>query len=74
MVTELRRHPAEGSEDGRVLRRQHDGDPGDVQARGGTVHRDVPPQGVLALVHGRGNGALVGFLFPPVLVAAHELD
>merc|ERR1712182_5648 len=35
------RHPPEGLEDGRVLRRQHDGDPGDVQARGGTVHRDV---------------------------------
>merc|ERR1712094_112543 len=50
------RHPAEGLEDGRVLRRQHDGDPGDVQARGGTVHRHVPPQGVLALVHGRGHG------------------
>merc|ERR1712224_584424 len=33
------RHPAEGLEDGRVLCRQHDGDPGDVQARGGTVHR-----------------------------------
>merc|ERR1712182_179309 len=48
------RHPAEGVEDGRLLRRQHNGDPGDVQACGGAVHWDVPPQGLLALVHGRG--------------------
>ena len=31
------RHPAEGPEDGGVLRRQHDCHPGDVQARGGAV-------------------------------------
>merc|ERR1711924_544557 len=48
------RHPAEGLEDGRVLRRQHDGHPGNVQARGRAVHGNVPPQGILALVHGRG--------------------
>merc|ERR1711924_585908 len=47
------RYSAEGSEDGRVLRRQHDGDPGDVQARCRAVHWNVP-QGLLALVHGRG--------------------
>ena len=35
------RHPAEGIEDGRVLRRQHDGDSGDVQARCRAVHRLV---------------------------------
>merc|ERR1712078_241142 len=50
------RHPAEGVEDGRVLRWEHNGDSGDVQARCGAVHGYVPPQGVLALVHGRGNG------------------
>ena len=35
------RYPAEGVEDGRVLRRQHDGDSGDVQARCRAVHRLV---------------------------------
>merc|ERR1712100_689502 len=45
-----------GSEDGRVLRWEHDGDPGDVQARCRAVHRHVPPQGLLALVHRRGDG------------------
>ena len=66
LIDEVRhlRHPPEGSEDGRVLRRQHDGDPGDVQARCRAVHRHVPPQGFLALVHGRGDGPLsISLLF-----------
>merc|ERR1712224_1174115 len=48
------RHSSEGVEDGRVLRRQHDGDPGDVQARGGAVHGYVPPQVFLHWYTGEG--------------------
>ncbi|KAF8300112.1 hypothetical protein TcBrA4_0052950 [Trypanosoma cruzi] len=50
------RHPAQGPQDGRHLCRQQHLHPGDVSPRGRAVHGDVPPQGVLALVHGRGNG------------------
>merc|ERR1712060_936883 len=50
------RHPPEGPQDGRRLRWQLDGHPGDVQARGRVLHGHVPTQGFPALVHGGGYG------------------
>ena len=48
--------PPEGPQDGDDVHRQHDGRPGDVEARRRAVHGHVPPQGVPPLVHGRGHG------------------
>merc|ERR1712094_106623 len=48
------RYPAEGSEDGGLLRREHDGDPGDVQACCGAVHRDVRRKAFLHWYTGEG--------------------
>uniref|UniRef100_A0A804LBY6 Tubulin/FtsZ GTPase domain-containing protein n=1 Tax=Zea mays TaxID=4577 RepID=A0A804LBY6_MAIZE len=50
------RHPAHGAEDGVHLHRQLHLHPGDVPARERAVHRHVPQEGLLALVHGGGHG------------------
>jgi hypothetical protein len=50
------RHPAKGPQDGGHLHRQLHRHPRDVQAHRRAVHGDVPPQGLLALVHRRGHG------------------
>merc|ERR1712129_530650 len=50
------RYPAEGPQNGDDLHWKYDGDSGYVQARGGAVYGDVPPQSLSALVYGRGNG------------------
>ena len=50
------RYPPQGSQDVVHVHRQLDGDSRDVQARQRGVHRHVPSQGFLALVHGRGYG------------------
>ncbi|KAJ1633912.1 hypothetical protein T492DRAFT_611411, partial [Pavlovales sp. CCMP2436] len=50
------RHPAQGPQDGRRVRRQLDVHAGGDEAHLRAVHRHVPPQGLPPLVHRRGHG------------------